>query len=102
MDGFQSIRILRQNAPKIAIIAVSGYAFREASWPVPDFLKMACELGATCCLPKPIKAGELIKAVETSCAVPLSKHEAARKAAQKATRGPGVFVPDCADPCPQA
>jgi CheY-like chemotaxis protein len=62
MDGFQTIRILRQSAPKVAIIAISGYAFREASWPVPDFLKMACDLGATHCLRKPFKAWEIIKA----------------------------------------
>jgi CheY-like chemotaxis protein len=91
MEGFQSIRILRQNAPKVAI---SGYAFREVSWPVPDFLKMACDLGATCCLRKPIKAAEIIKAVETSCGTPSSKREAARS--------PGVFAPDCADSCSQA
>src|ERR1700687_1977563 len=67
MDGFQTIRILRESAPKVAIIAISGYAFREVSWPVPDFLKMAGDLGATRCLLKPFKAWELIEAVEASC-----------------------------------
>jgi CheY-like chemotaxis protein len=93
MDGFQSVRILRQNAPKIAIIAISAYAFREASRPVPDFLKMACDLGATSCLRKPIKASELIKAVEASCRALSSKRGAARNA--------GVFASACAD-CPPA
>src|ERR1700681_3179590 len=63
MDGFQSIRILRQSAPKTAIIAISGYTFRQASWPVPDFLKMACDLGATRCLRKPFKVGDIVKAI---------------------------------------
>jgi CheY-like chemotaxis protein len=89
MDGFQTIRILRQSAPKTAIIAISGYAFRAASWPVPDFLKMACDLGATCCLRKPFKAWEMIKAVETSCGDLTCEQEAAHS--------PDVFAPGCSD-----
>jgi CheY-like chemotaxis protein len=89
MDGFQTIRILRQTAPKIAIIAISGYAFRQASWPVPDFLKMACDLGATYCLRKPFESWEIVKAIETSCGVvPVG-----RASAQCA----GNFVADCSD-----
>jgi CheY-like chemotaxis protein len=94
MDGFQTIKILHQSAPKVAIIAISGYAFREASWPVPDFLKMACDLGATCCLRKPFKAWEIIKAVETSCGAFPREGEAAGS--------PGVFSPDCSDSLRQA
>jgi CheY-like chemotaxis protein len=94
MDGFQTIKILHQSAPKVAIIAISGYAFRQASWPVPDFLKMACDLGATCCLRKPFKAWEVIKAIETSCGVLPSEQEAARS--------PGVLAADCSDSLGQA
>ena len=68
MDGFQTMRILHRSAPKTAIIAISGYAFHEAAGPAPDFLKMACDLGAACCLRKPLKGWEIIKAVETSIA----------------------------------
>jgi len=94
MDGFQTIRILRQSAPKVAIIAISGYAFHEASRPMPDFLKMACDLGATSCLRKPFKAWEIIKAVETSCgAFPLEGDAAG---------SPGVLSPDCSDSLRQA
>src|ERR1700730_11944322 len=94
MDGFQTIRIHRKSAPKVAIIAISGYSFREASWPVPDFLKMTGDLGATCCLRKPFKAWEVIKAVETSCGVLPSEQEAARS--------PGVLAADCSDSLGQA
>ena len=91
MDGFQTIRILRQSAPKIAIVAISGYAFREVSWPVPDFLKMACGLGATRCLLKPFKAWELIEAVEASCGSVGTEEDAA-------AAGPGArATDDCAD-----
>jgi CheY-like chemotaxis protein len=94
MDGFQTVRILRQSAPKVAIIAISGYSFRQASWPVPDFLKMACDLGATCCLRKPFKAWEVVKAVEASCGAPVSDQEAARSG--------GAFAPDNFDSLSQA
>jgi CheY-like chemotaxis protein len=90
MDGFETIGILRQSAPKVAIIAISGYAFREVSWPVPDFLKMACELGATCCLLKPFKAWEIIKAVETSCGAVRAEEDAA-------AAGPEACAAACAD-----
>ena len=66
MDGFETIRILRESAAKAAIIAISGYAFREVAGSAPDFLKMACSLGATCCLRKPLNARDIIGAVEGS------------------------------------
>jgi CheY-like chemotaxis protein len=67
MKGIETIRNLRQSAPKVPIIAMSGYVFREGSSPTPDFFRMALDLGATCCIPKPFKPWEIIKAVETSC-----------------------------------
>jgi CheY-like chemotaxis protein len=53
MRGFESIRIFHERAPAIPLIAMSGYAFAHLNTPAPDFLKMALELGATCCLRKP-------------------------------------------------
>jgi CheY-like chemotaxis protein len=88
MDGFQTMRILHQSAPKTAIIAISGYAFHEGAGPAPNFLKMACDLGATCCLRKPLKGWEIIKAVETSIAASRFEEEAAH--------GAEAFAPDCA------
>jgi len=94
MDGFQTIKSLRQSAPKVAIVAISGYEFREASWPVPDFLKMACALGATCCLRKPFKAWELVEAVEASCRALPSEQDAAHRR--------GVLASDCTGTFSQA
>jgi CheY-like chemotaxis protein len=88
MDGFETIRILRESAPKAAIIAISGYAFREAGGPVPDFLKMACSLGATCCLRKPLNARDIIRAVEAS-------GEIVRTGAEP-VYGPEMLAADCA------
>jgi CheY-like chemotaxis protein len=53
MRGFESIRIFHERAPAIPLIAMSGYAFASSASPSPDFLRMALELGATCCLRKP-------------------------------------------------
>ncbi len=53
MRGFETIRIFHERAPGIPLIAMSGYAFANLDSPVPDFLKVALELGATRCLRKP-------------------------------------------------
>jgi CheY-like chemotaxis protein len=64
LDGLETIRLFRHSAPKLPIIAISGYAFREVSGPAPDFLRMAVGLGATAYLRKPFTAAELMNAVQ--------------------------------------
>ena len=53
MRGFESIRIFHERAPRIPLVAMSGYAFANLDSPAPDFLRMALELGAMRCLRKP-------------------------------------------------
>jgi CheY-like chemotaxis protein len=65
MDGLDTIRIFRESAPRVPIIAMSGYAFRGGS-SEKDFFRMALDLGAACCLQKPIRPHDLIDAIETS------------------------------------
>ncbi|MGA2894726.1 MAG: response regulator [Xanthobacteraceae bacterium] len=67
MDGFETIKLLRRWVPKVKIIAISGYVFRSSGMPTPDFLRMAVDLGAACCLQKPFRAGELVAAIEMPC-----------------------------------
>jgi CheY-like chemotaxis protein len=67
MDGLETIRAFRQSAPTLRIIVMSGYAFREVKGPAPDFVRMAVELGATCCLRKPFRAARLLQAVASCC-----------------------------------
>jgi CheY-like chemotaxis protein len=43
---------------------MSGYAFRAANGPAPDFFRMAIELGATACLRKPFTPSQLQHAVQ--------------------------------------
>jgi CheY-like chemotaxis protein len=63
MRGFESIRIFHERAPKIPLIAMSGYAFANLDSPAPDFLRMALELGATRCLRKPFTPAALMMVI---------------------------------------
>jgi CheY-like chemotaxis protein len=63
MRGFESIRIFHERAPATPLVAMSGYAFANIAAPSPDFLKMALELGATRCLPKPFTPDTLLAAI---------------------------------------
>ena len=64
MRGFESIRIFHERAPRVPLIAISGYVFAEQRAPAPDFLRMALGLGATRCLRKPFTPGILLTAIE--------------------------------------
>jgi DNA-binding response OmpR family regulator len=66
MRGFESIRLFRERAPTVPLIAISGYVFAEQRTPAPDFLSMALELGATRCLRKPFAPTQLF-AVIAAC-----------------------------------
>ena len=63
MDGLATIRIFRESAPTLPIIVMSGYIFRGAAGPAPDFFRMAVDLGAATCLHKPFSAAALLRAL---------------------------------------
>jgi CheY-like chemotaxis protein len=63
MDGIETIGILRQDAPDVSIIAMSGYA-AGSGLAEHDFFRAAVERGATCCLRKPFTRDQLIDAIE--------------------------------------
>jgi CheY-like chemotaxis protein len=65
MNGFESVRVFHQRAPHVPLIAISGYVFREHHSPAPDFLRMALDLGASCCLHKPFTPNQLLRAIDT-------------------------------------
>jgi len=75
MRGFESIRIFRERAPAIPLVAMSGYAFASLNTPAPDFLRMALELGASRCLRKPFTPDALL-AVINEC---LAEAQAGRR-----------------------
>jgi CheY-like chemotaxis protein len=63
MRGFESIRIFHERAPRIPLIAMSGYAFANLNTPAPDFLRMTLELGASRCLRKPFTPAALLTVI---------------------------------------
>jgi CheY-like chemotaxis protein len=63
MRGFESIKLFHERAPKIPLIAMSGYAFAGVLSPAPDFLRMALQLGAASCLRKPFTPATLLATI---------------------------------------
>jgi two-component system response regulator (stage 0 sporulation protein F) len=66
MDGLETIKGFREQAPKVPIVAMSGFRFRGALTPAPDFLGMAAKLGATYCLRKPFGPRQLMAAINSA------------------------------------
>ena len=68
-DGLETIKGIRERAPTVPIVAMSGFKFRNSMASAPDFLGMAAKLGATFCLSKPFALQQLMAAVN-SCLNP--------------------------------
>jgi CheY-like chemotaxis protein len=63
MRGFESIKRFHERAPKIPLIAMSGYAFADVLAPTPDFMRMALQFGAASCLRKPFTPATLLATI---------------------------------------
>jgi len=63
MDGFETMRIVRQQQPSVPIIVISGHTIQPESNTSPDFLTMATKLGAVRSLQKPFKPDALLQTV---------------------------------------
>ena len=66
MDGFETMRMVRQHHPRMPIIVISGRPISTEADAAPDFLTMATKLGAISSLQKPFKPADLLAAV-TGC-----------------------------------
>jgi CheY-like chemotaxis protein len=64
MNGLETIKDFRRLAPQMPIVAMSGFRFRNAGLPMPDFLKIAADLGADYCLSKPFRPQQLFAAID--------------------------------------
>ena len=62
MNGLETIKIFRQSARNVPIIAMSGYA-SGSGFVDNDFFHAAMEFGATCCLRKPFVREQLLDAI---------------------------------------
>ena len=63
MDGFETLRAVRQQRPSLPIIAMSGRPMPSDAADGPDFLAMATKLGAVTSLQKPFRPNVLLTAV---------------------------------------
>jgi CheY-like chemotaxis protein len=63
MDGFETMRMVRQQQPKLPIIVISGRPVSSEADAAPDFLTMATKLGAISSLQKPFRPADLLAAV---------------------------------------
>ena len=63
MDGFETMRMVRQRQPLMPIVVISGQPLPSDSPSAPDFLTMATKLGAVSSLQKPFKPAALLAAV---------------------------------------
>ena len=61
IDGLETMRMLRRDAPDVPVIVMSAYA--SGGLVEPDFFRAAMELGATCCLRKPFTREQLFDAI---------------------------------------
>jgi CheY-like chemotaxis protein len=66
MDGFETMRMVRQQQPQLPIIVISGRPISSEADTAPDFLTMATKLGAISSLQKPFRPADLLAAV-TGC-----------------------------------
>jgi CheY-like chemotaxis protein len=66
MDGFETMRMVRQQRPQMPIIVISGRPVSSEADTAPDFLIMATKLGAISSLQKPFRPADLLAAVTGS------------------------------------
>jgi CheY-like chemotaxis protein len=63
MDGFETMRTVRQRHPQLPIIVISGRPISPEPSASPDFLTMATKLGAVSSLQKPFRPADLLAAI---------------------------------------
>jgi len=63
MDGLETIKQVHRHKPGLPIIVMSGLSFSSGGAQPPDFLAMACKLGAVGDLKKPFRPRELLAVI---------------------------------------
>lgn len=64
MDGFETLQAIRRTNPTLPVVVISGARIDRTGAPLPNFLKMAVDLGAMASLHKPLDPGEVVAVVE--------------------------------------
>jgi CheY-like chemotaxis protein len=63
MDGAKLIKMLRERAPELPIVAMSGVSLKASGRTALDFISMAPQLGNVVCLQKPFRPPALLEAI---------------------------------------
>ena len=69
VDGVKVIKALRERAPRLAIIAISGAFLNGSEHTALDFLSKLPGLSEVVCLQKPFRPAALMQAVQSALAV---------------------------------
>ena len=85
MDGFETLRLVRQQNPSLPIIAISGRPIPSGPDDGPDFLVMATKLGAIRSLHKPFRPSVLLATV--AACLEAANRPSSRDAAGKISSG---------------
>ena len=63
MDGAKIIKMLRERAPALPIIAISGVPLKASGRTALEFIAMSPQLSNVVCLQKPFRSAQLMEAV---------------------------------------
>ncbi|HEX3972531.1 MAG TPA: response regulator [Stellaceae bacterium] len=69
LDGVKVIKKLRECAPALPIIAMSGMLLNDSQITALDFFPNARAMSGVVCLKKPFRAGEVLAAIEEAMAL---------------------------------
>lgn len=64
MRGVEAIRLFHERAPRVPLIAISGYALSDTESSGSEFFWLVTRLGATRCLRKPFKPATLLGVID--------------------------------------
>jgi DNA-binding response OmpR family regulator len=65
MNGIEAIAKFRRRAPRVPIIAISGFRFRDSMGPAVNFFGTAAKFGANSCLSKPFTPEQLMATINS-------------------------------------
>jgi CheY-like chemotaxis protein len=69
MNGLEVTTAIRKIAPRLPIIAASGFMFGGVCPEMPNFQAIVTEVGATAALYKPFRPKDLLQAIQTAIGV---------------------------------
>jgi CheY-like chemotaxis protein len=69
MDGAKIIKMLRDRAPALPIVAISGVPLKASGRSALDFIAMSPQLSDVVCLQKPFRPAQLLESIQQAMSV---------------------------------